>query len=365
MKLLNGFLSLNPNYKMFFISSTISSILPIYFLYFFVPEVCYGILVSLITLIMSSIYLIKYSYNPSKWKIGEIFLLILTFITIFHLPSHFIASSRITYKKKSKDELLMQIDKYLLGWLIEDGQISLYLDRNRILGPHTIIGKFINNILQIAYFTYYIIPYITMHFINLLNCGREIIFRYQNKGLKSSSYRKNWNNTLFLFSVYLLTCSLVFFVNIIIPATSPRKHLKSKYKHNLVLSGFANFLNQKCKEERSANSFPSGHVSEILCIGLSYMATKEYKIGIIVIILSIFIGLATLFLRYHYFCDILMAIFLALLSFLFNYCFGYRKYCKNKWEVNDAFINNYFKSRKEMVLSENISFKYKKDILNN
>ena len=359
MKLLKGFCSLNPIFKMFFVSTTISSMLSFYFLYIFVPEAGYGIMVSSVTMILSIIYLIKYASNPSKWKIGEIFLLILTFITVFHLPSHFIASSRIAYKRERKDDILLKIDKYLLGWLVEDGQISLYLDKNNVIGPHTLIGKFINNLLQISYFTYYVIPYITMHFINLLNCGREIIFRFYNKGFKSTSYRKNWNNTLFLFSVYLLTCSFIFFINTLVPATSPRKHLKEKFKHPLILSGFGKFLNQKCKDDKSANSFPSGHVGEVLSVGLSYIVTKEYTIGLIVIFFTILISLATLFLRYHYFCDILMAWFLALLSFIINYWFGYRKYFKNKCNEVDVIINNYPESRKDMVLSEEVDSKEK------
>ena len=355
MNLIGGFCSLNPIYKMFFISSTTSCMLTVYFFFDFVPEIGYGIMVSSVIIIMSIIYLTKFASYPSKWKIGEIYLLILTFITVFHLPSHFITAARITFKREHKDDLLMEIDKYLLGWLVKDGQISLWIDNNDIIGPHTIIGMFINNVLQIIYFTYYVIPYITMHFINLLNCGREIIFRYQNNGLKSSSYSKNWNNTLFLFSVYLLTCVFVFFVNTLMPATSPRKHIKEKFKHPLTLSGFGKFLNSKCKEERSANSFPSGHVAEVLSIGLSYIGTKEYYMGISIIFFSIFIGIATLFLRYHYFCDILMAIFLAFLSFLINYYFGYEKYYKNNLKMKNVIIvNNLHESKEEIAFSEEI-----------
>ena len=196
-----------------------------------------------------------------------------------------------------------------------------------------------------------------MIFLNLLDCGREIIFRYQNNGFKSETYIRNWNNTLFLFSVYLLTCTFVFFVNSLVPAKSPRQYLKGQFKHPLTLSGFGKFLNGKCKDNKSANSFPSGHVAEILCIGLAYMASKEYSIGIIVIICSFLIGLATLFLRYHYFCDILMAIIIAFLGFLVNYCFGYRKY-KNKNNYKDdinqkvKFVHNLPERKKELEISE-------------
>ena len=357
MRLVKGFCSLNPIYKMFFISSTLSSLLTFYFLLDFVPVIFFGIMASSVTLIMIIIYLTKYASNPSKWKTGEILLLILTFITVFHLPCHFIASSRIAYKRKKKDDLLMKIDKYFLGWLVKDGQISFWIDKNNYIGPHTLVGKFLNNSLQIFYFFYYLIPYVTMHFLNLLNCGREIIFRYQNNGYKSKTYRRNWNNTLFLFSVYLLTCVFVFFVNTLVPATSPRQYLIGQFKHPLKLSGMGKFLNSKCKDNKSANSFPSGHVAEILCIGFSYIATKEYDIAIIVIICSFLIGLATLFLRYHYFCDILMAIIIAFLGFLINYYFGYRKYQqKYKDEINQKvkIMNNLHEPKNELEISEDI-----------
>jgi membrane-associated phospholipid phosphatase len=279
---------------------------------------------------MSIIYLSKYAAYPSKWKVGEIVLIILIFITVFHLPSHFVASSRIAIKKQKKDGLLIKIDKYMLGWLIKDGQISLWIDKNKYIGPQTVLGMFLNNALQISYFFYYLIPYVTMYFINLLNCLREIIFRYQNNGFKSATYKKNWNNTLFLFSVYLLTCVFVLFINTLLPAASPRKYLENQFSHPLVLSGLPGYLNKKCKDEKSANSFPSGHVAEILSIGLSYLGAKEYGIGLIVIFNAVLIALATLFLRYHYFCDIIMAIFLAFLSFELNYFFGYKKYLNYK-----------------------------------
>ena len=341
---------------MFFISSTLSSFLMIYFLFIFVPEIRYGLIVAAVTIMLTIIYLRKYASFPSKWRRGEIVLLIIVFITVLHLPCQFLAASKIAYKRKPNDALLMKIDKFLIGWLFKDGQISLWLDNNNIIGPHTILGKFINNTLQIIYFTYYMIPYIALHFINLTNCLREIIFRFHYNGLKSSSYRKNWNNTLFLFSVYLLNCVFIFFVNTLVPATSPRLYIKNQFKHPLNLSGLGKFINDNCKIDRSANSFPSGHVSEILNIGLSYMATKDYLLGKIIILLSILIVLSTLFLRYHYFCDVLMSIILAFLSFYINYYFGYKKYYKNKTKSpNVIIINSLDESKEGMNWSEEIS----------
>ena len=351
MKIINGFCSLSPTYKMFFVSISSSCFLTLYFFIDYVPQIFYGLFFSTITMIMILIYLHKYAGNPTNWKSGEIFLILTTFSTVFHLPFHFIVCSNITYKGPYKDDALIKIDDFLLGWLIKDGQISVWIDNNDFLGPHTYVGMFINNILQICYFFYYIIPFVSLHCVGLLECCKEIVFRAKNNGYKSATYKKHWNNTLFGFSVYLLECNLVFIVNTWVPATSPRTYLKDKFFHPLKLSGFGNYLNKKCKDNRSANSFPSGHVAEILSIGIAYIGMREYLVGTIVTILAILTALATLFLRYHYFCDILMGAFLSLLSFMICYFCGYRHYYKsiNKAGSNDLVIVTSPESRKEML----------------
>ncbi len=337
MNILKGFKFLNPIYQMFFISTLISCFFTIYLVAHLEIETLYSVMVSSVTLIMMIIYLTKFAAYPFKWKKGEIFLLILTFITVFHLPSHFVSAGRISYRREKKDDLLIKIDKYILGWLVKEGKISAWIDNNDYIGPHTYFGQFINNSLQIFYFFYYLIPYVSMHFMSLLNCLREIIFRFKHDGFKSTSHKKNWNTTLFVFGVYLLTCVFVFFVNTLVPATSPRKYLKDEFTHPLKLSGFGKYLNKKCKDERSANSFPSGHVAEILSIGLAYNAAKNKIAGQLIIFFSVLIAISTLFLRYHYFCDIIMAVFLAFLSFGINYFFGlkrYRKYNKEHERIS-------------------------------
>ena len=329
MNIFKGLKSLNPIYQMFFCSTLISCFFTIYFVSYLILETLYSVMVSSVTLIMVIIYLKNFAAFPSKWKKGDIFLLLLTFVTVFHLPSHFVSAARIALRKEKKDDLLIEIDKYMFGWIVKDGKISLLFDTNDYIGPHTLVGKFLNNSLQIFYFFYYLIPYVSMHFMTLLNCLREVIFRFKHNGLKSSSYKKTWNTALFVFSVYLLTCVLVFFVNTLVPAISPRKHLKNEFKHTLSLSGFGKYLNKRSKDERSANSFPSGHVAEILSIGLSYNAANNKFSGKLIIFFSALIAFSTLVLRYHYICDIIMAIFLAFLSFGINYYFGLRRYKKN------------------------------------
>lgn len=339
-----NFCQIKPNHRQFLISSIISSLFSLYLALYLLPESLIGLGVSFVTSCFIFIYLSKFVLNPKRWLLGEIILGILMFVLVFHLPSYFLASSRIAYrKKKLKDNSLLKIDTFLFGWLLPKGQLSLYLDDNNFFGPHTPLGMLINNTLQIFYFLYYIIPYITMYVISLANCVKEIIYRYYHKGQKSITYESRWNNTYFLFSVYLFTCVNVFFVNTLVPASSPRKHLKDEYVHPLTLSGFAKFLNGTCKDDRSANSFPSGHVAETICIAFAYLGMGKKWKGLILLFCCINIALATLFLRYHYFADIIMAVCLAGYSYFIAYYFGYRHYLNEVKKYKENYNNSVVK----------------------
>ena len=322
--------SFNSTKKIFFITSFLSSILPIcLLLHHYVNTIFFGLSAGILSLILTLIYLINYGNNKNNWKCNEIILIILVFVMILHMPFHFLATSRIAISKNLKDEQLLKIDNILLGWIFDSGQVSLFLDTNDFIGPHTVIGNFINNLLQIFYFTYYVIPYVTMYAIHFANCIKEIIYRFNNGGSKSNTYNKRWNNTYFLFGTYTLTCCFVFSVNTLIPASSPRKYLEKKFTHKLNFSGLGNYLNKTCKDNNSANSFPSGHVAETICISFAYFGMGKTNEGLLILFFSIMISLATLFLRYHYFIDMVTGIFLAFLSFLINYYFGYKNIDKD------------------------------------
>ena len=316
--------------NIFFLTAILSSLLSIYFSFYFTIELLFSYVVSIITIILIIIYKLKFDNNQKQWFYGDILLCLIMTVLIFHLPSYYLSTSRITYKKKKKDESIIKIDSYILDWLFKYGQLSLYLDNNNYIGPHTTIGQLINNILQVFYLFYYIIPYSTLYAMCEANCIKEIIFRYINKGQKSFTYNANWKNSFFLFGVYNLTYIFVFFINSCIPAGSPRKFLEKEYKHELKLSGFSKFLNDTCKDDKSANSFPSGHVAETLCVAFAFFGMGKKKEGYLTFFCSSMIILATLFLRYHYFVDVICAILIAGFCFFFNYYFGYIKYEEKK-----------------------------------
>jgi uncharacterized membrane protein YoaT (DUF817 family) len=92
----------------------------------------------------------------------------------------------------------------------------------------------------------------------------------------------------------------------------------------LNLSGLAAFLNKTCKDNKGANSFPSGHVGETICVAFCLLKIGKKTSGYIFLFASIMIALATLFLRYHYFCDVLAALLIVTASFYVSYFFGYK-----------------------------------------
>lgn len=102
MKILKGLKFLNPIYQMFFISTLISCFFTIYLVAHLEIETLYSVMVSSVTLVMLIIYLKHYAAYPLKWKRGDIFLLILTFITVFHLPAHFVSTGRISYRREKR-----------------------------------------------------------------------------------------------------------------------------------------------------------------------------------------------------------------------------------------------------------------------
>ena len=162
-----------------------------------------------------------------------------------------------------------------------------------------------------------------MYVMLYANCVKETIYRCLNNKKISVTYNKNWNNILFVFGVYHLTLYVVLTINSLIPAGSPRIYIKEDFYNPLTLTGFAKFLNRVCKDSKSANSFPSGHVAEPLSIAFSLFGIKWRITGMIVSICSFLMFLATLFLRYHYFVDVVFSVIIAFLSYSLGVFFGF------------------------------------------
>ena len=312
--------------KMFFISVIVSTLFGFYFIWYFILETLVGLLASILIIVPLYIFFSRFAdHSDNKnWLKREITLYVIMGVLITHLPAYYLSSARITHSKKLKDSYLINIDTFLLGWAFPKGQLSLYLDNNDWLGPHTGVGQFFNSLLQIFYFLYYLVPYVGIYAICLSKCVKETLFRHKNNGVKSQTHHKNWTNLYFMFAVYNLVYCCIFFVNTLVPASSPRLYIQEQFVHPLNLSGLAAFLNKTCKDNKGANSFPSGHVGETICVAFCLLKIGKKTSGYIFLFASIMIALATLFLRYHYFCDVLAALLIVTASFCVSYFFGYK-----------------------------------------
>ena len=283
-------------------------------------------------------------------KIYIIIFIILIFISFFQLIIFFLCSSRYNYHYKNlwKDKYLYKYDKNLLGWLFKDGQLSLTLDKSKILNPNTIFHKIIASILQICYFCYYLIPYV---FIYIINIGKIIYFHfkvndYKMKKIKIKIIKYEF---IYLLNIYILTYSQVIFINTLVPSISPRLYLK--YKNSLKFLGLAEFINKTFQDNNSANSFPSGHVAETICVALGFFGLKKKKVGIFLLIMSLLIMLSTLFLRYHYFVDVVMGNIVSFISFfIVNYIEKTDNFINKNNEIDDIENANLFINK---ILDEN------------
>lgn len=328
---------ININKKIFLIIRVISTVESMYFISYKSAQSIPAFILSIINLLI----VISYVYSDGKkdkWLKDEMKLYALILIIGLELPFYFYASSRIAFKKYFLDEVLLKIDSFLWGRIWPKGQLSLYLDEHEKFGPLTKWGKIINNVLIIFYFTYYLVPYFFVFIIFLRKIIQETIFKYKNNGKKSNSYNNVWSKFFFIASVYSATFLQILLINTLVPAVSPRIYLKDEYKNDIVFIGLNKYFGN-LKDDGSANSFPSGHVAETLCLVLPFIIMKRYFIAGFIFFDSFLIFIATLILRYHYVGDVIVGILNSLISFIICYYgrYAFRDMNKNKFYKNIPF----------------------------
>lgn len=306
--------------KIFYISILITCFLGFYLICFGHIAAIYSVIVSLIT--FANLYVILYLGTKPNWLYKEIATYVMFLVLISHLPVFFYGSARINRSRRTRDDLLESADTALFGWLWEKGQISITLDHSPNFNPETNSHKVFASILQVFYFIYYIYPYGCIYFMPLVQCIIGTVKKYKQKGNEPEGYKKKWNDLYFITAVYIISYTLCNILNTTIPAVSPRLYFT--YTHKLKLYGIAEWINNTFKDDNSANSFPSGHVSETMCIAFALFGMRRWIVGSIVLFGCIMILLATLILRYHYMIDVIAALLSSTFSFLVPYLF-YRK----------------------------------------
>jgi len=220
----------------------------------------------------------------------------------------------IVYQQRNlHDESLVRIDTFLLGKFFPDGQLALAIDRSDKLNPSTTFGKICTEIFQFAYVSYYVWGYFLLGILAL-----QYAYAYYKD--QSPLWQEIlWTRLKMCMCAWLGTYLINFLVNFLLPAVSPRVYLNDLFVHPLDGFGFAGFLREQVEKEAAGSfgTFPSGHVSvQWVTSFVAFRFVRWY--GWLATIGAVLITLATLYLRYHYFIDVLGAIPLICFGIIFG-----------------------------------------------
>jgi membrane-associated phospholipid phosphatase len=255
-------------------------------------------------------------FRHGKTFAGEVLSLLDVAVIGLGVPCYFYAVALTIYKRSYFDAQLVEVDTLLLGWAFPQGQVSLFLDQSDSLNPETFIGKLYSEVLMLTYMTYYIWPYLVT-----LIPTTKILLRYLKKDIQTEEqHKENWRVLKVTAAIWAISYLTVFLINSLVPASSPRIYFDGQYEHPITGFGLAGKLQGMAKENRSANSFPSGHVAETLAASLAaFFVVKMPILGGFMLVNSFLMMLATVMMRYHYFVDMLAGFFIGVGSFAIGY----------------------------------------------
>lgn len=204
-----------------------------------------------------------------------------------------------------RDKELLSVDNFLLGWIFPKGQFALWMDNNSVFGPTSVLGSIIVDLLTIIYVSYYLWSYIIM----IIYIWRAISHE-RKQSLKSEVHA--WDTAEGYMSCWIFSFVMTFIINILCPAKSPRIYIKDDYKNPLDGFGLRHLIGGVIHQDDSFGSFPSGHVGETLAVALaSYYIGFTPKFSKFCLVVTFLVGVATLWLRYHYFVDVLAGVVVA------------------------------------------------------
>jgi len=228
------------------------------------------------------------------------------------------------------DEALLRIDAFLLGKFFPDGQLALAVDQNTFIGPTTIIGRLLTEILQLSYVSYYVWGY----FLLLAFLGQYIYAHWKSDKIGKD---KNWNHVKMFLCAWLGTCILNFVINLLVPAVSPRLFIADRFEKPLDGFGLAAIFRRAIyvAGEGSYGTFPSAHTSVSWVTGL--VAIKFFFLfGRATLSAAVLITIATVYLRYHYVIDLIGAIPLVIFGLIYG---GYVSYSEfESWVISQFFF---------------------------
>lgn len=236
-----------------------------------------------------------------RWRKSRVTRALLTLFLALCVPTHYGATGKVIQglANPRQDEALIHADDWILGWMIPRGQLSLWIDQNAWIGPHTVLGKTLTELFQVFYFSYYFWGYGLVIFLAVQAWKKPLSDRWE---------------TLQKFLCAWLGAYLVNFVcYIFLPAIGPKYFYPELFVNSVDGWGFARQIQDfiQSNQATAEDCFPSGHTALSWITALCALRIVP-RYGKLATFAAIMITMATLYLRYHYVADVLGAIPLVL-----------------------------------------------------
>lgn len=238
-------------------------------------------------------------------------------VLIYHLGTH---KTIHLMERELWDSTLLSVDKTLLGNFFPEGQLALWADTSDWVGPYSLLGRFVTEILQLLYFSYYLWGNLFVIYL-----GWEYLVSCYKNGWRHDKVR--WRKIQMLLLCFVGTFMLNFSINFVFPAVSPRIYLADRYQNELRGFWIGDLMRGAIKKgaANSYGAFPSGHVALTWVPALAASRLGYPVYGRICELAAAGITLATIFLRYHYFVDALGASLLIIFGLYFARLLGSSK----------------------------------------
>lgn len=203
------------------------------------------------------------------------------------------------------DEALLGLDSLFLGWLFPQGQVALWAQDSAWLAPDKALGRFVTEVLQTTYMTYYFY-------------GNVLLLLLLFTSMRNPTSDTHWRRVRMLLYGWVSAYLLNFAINFVLPAVSPRLFLHSLYTSPLEGMFVGRFFQSAIKsaaggdpsKPSSFGAFPSGHVGLTWLAALSAERLGFRRYAIVCRCGAVLMTCAVVYLRYHYFVDALFAIVL-------------------------------------------------------
>ena len=216
------------------------------------------------------------------------------------VPVHYAATGALLRGLASPlwDPRLWALDGRLWGWLLPDGQFSLWMDRSTWMGPLTPLGRVLTELFQLSYVSYYLWGYGLLFLL---------LARYARAPTPDA-----WTRVRMFLAAWVGAYVLNYVGYVLVPAMGPVWEFADRFQHPLVGLVATEPLRALIAENQvTPDCFPSGHTALSWITGLVALRFAP-RYGRWALLAAALITLSTLGLRYHYVVDLLAAIPLVL-----------------------------------------------------